>query len=152
MRMLIPFALVAALTACDDSTSIEATLGPSALTGSGGGGTGGGLTVVVGRSQVSLVGSWTRIVGEGGVLTEQTWTFAADGTGTRTTIVRTPLGVPLTAERQAFVWDAGGGVLLLRFRGTGGPETTLRVSYSVQVGLTETVLRLDGRDYVRRAG
>lgn len=156
MRTLILFALAAALTACDDSTSIEAVLGPSALSGSGSGvgtgGTGGGLTIAVGRGQAApLVGSWTRIASDGGVLTEQTWTFAADGSGTRTTTVRTLLGVPLTVEQQAFAWDAGAGVLLLRFDRTG-VGSTVRASYAVLVGVTGTVLRLDGRDYARTSG
>ncbi|GLC24053.1 hypothetical protein [Roseisolibacter agri] len=151
MRTLILLTLAATLAACDDSTSIDAVLAPSALSGSGTGGTGGGLTIAVGRGQAPLVGSWTRIANEGGVLSEQTWTFASDGSGTRSTTVRTQLGVPLTVEQQAFAWDAGGGVLLLRFDRTG-VASTVRASYAVLVGVTGTVLRLDGRDYVRTAG
>ncbi len=151
MRTLILLALAAALTACDDSTTLDATLGPGVRSGAATGTTGGGITIVVGRQQEPLVGSWTRIASDGGVLTEQTWTFGADGSGTRTTIVRTPLGIPLTEERQPFVWDAGGGVLLLRFD-RSGLGSTVRASYAVLVGVTGTVLRLDGRDYLRTAG
>ena len=147
----LTLALTVGAAACDDSRSIDGVLAPSALSGSGSAGVGGGLAVV-GSARVPLVGSWTRITSAGGVLTERTWTLASDGSGTRTTIARTPLGAPLTVEQQPFAWDAGGGILLLRFRATGGPETTLRASYTVLVGLTGTVLRLDGLDYARTAG
>lgn len=150
-RIALALALAAGAAACDDSTSIEAVLAPSALGGSAAGGTLGGRTVA-GAAQASLLGSWTRIAHAGGVLTEQTWTFAADGSGSRTTIARTLLGVPLTLEQQPFAWDAGGGILLLRFRPADGPATTVRAAYGLRADLTGTVLRLDGLDYVRTGG
>lgn len=151
LALAASLALTVGAAGCDDSSAIEGVLAPSALSGSGSAGAAGGLSVA-GRTQAPLVGSWTRLASAGGVLTERTWTFASDGSGTRTTIARSPLGAPLTVEQQPFAWDAGGGILLLRFRGTGGPETTLRASYTVLVGLTGTVLRLDGVDYARTAG
>lgn len=148
-RIALALALTVGAAACDDSSSIEAVLAPSVLGGPGAGSAGGGLAVV-GRGQAPLVGSWTRIASEGGLLTERTWTFASDGSGTRTTVVRSLLGVPLTTAQQAFVWDAGGGILLLRFAPALGVPT-VRASYAVLVGLTGTVLRLDGLDYARTA-
>ena len=146
-RLALALALTVGAAACDDSSSIDAVLAPSALSGAGTGSVGGGLAVV-GRGQAPLVGSWTRIASDGAVLTERTWTFASDGSGTRTTVVRTALGVPLTVAQQAFVWDAGGGILLLRFEPALGAPT-VRASYAVLVGLAGTVLRLDGLDYAR---
>jgi hypothetical protein len=139
----------AALAACDDSSNIEGVLAPSAISGGAvGGGTGGALSgSVVG--QVPLVGSWTRVSGGGAVLTDQTWTFASGGVGTRTTTTRTALGVVLAVEQQAFTWDAGGGILLLRFQRDGATEALVRASYAVRIDLTGTVLRLDGLDYLR---
>jgi hypothetical protein len=150
-RLALALALTVGTAACDDSSSIDAVLAPSALSGSVAGGSAGGLAVA-GPTQVSLVGSWTRITHAGAVLTEQTWTFASDGSGARATIARSPLGAPLTVEQQPFAWDAGGGILLLRFRGVGAPATTVRAAYGLRTELTRTVLRLDGLDYVRTGG
>lgn len=146
-------ALVLAIgaTACDDSSSIDGVLAPSALSGTVGGTTGGGRAGVA-TAQVPLLGSWTRIAAAGGLLTEQTWSFGSDGSGVRTTVTRTALGIPLTVEQQTFAWDAGGGILLLRFRHAGAVDTTIRASYALLIDVRGTVLRLDGLDYARTAG
>jgi hypothetical protein len=139
----------AALTACDDSSSIEGVLAPSAISGAPAGGASGGALSGSAVGQVPLLGSWTRVSGGGSVVTDQTWTFASGGVGTRTTTTRTLLGAVLAVEQQAFAWDAGAGVLLLRFRRDGATEALVRASYAVRIDLTGTVLRLDGLDYVR---
>ncbi|MGZ8379344.1 MAG: hypothetical protein ACXWZS_15515 [Gemmatirosa sp.] len=147
--LAITVTALVALAACDDSSSIEGVLAPSAISsGAVGGASSGGLSSgAVG--QVPLLGSWTRVAGGGSVLTEQTWTFASGGIGTRTTTTRTALGIVLVVEQQPFVWDAGAGVLLLRFQRDGATEALVRASYAVRIDLTGTVLRLDGLDYVR---
>jgi hypothetical protein len=149
----IALALALGATACDDSSTIDGILAPSAIssgTTGASGATGGLAGVAVGRTP--LLGSWTRVTGQDGVLTVQTWTFASGGSGARTTTTRTQLGVVLAVEQQAFAWDAGAGVLLLRFQRAGATEAVVRVSYAVRIDLTGTVLRLDGLDYLRTAG
>lgn len=144
-------ALLAA--ACDGTNTVEGVLAPSAL-GSDSTVTGGGSAGnVVARGSTPLLGSWTRVSdGGAGVLTEQTFVFAGDGTGTRLTLTRTALGVAITAEQQPFRWSAGAGILLLRLQRPGTVDTLLRASYLVLVDVTGTVLRLDGADYRRTGG
>jgi hypothetical protein len=145
--LLLPIA--AALAACDGTSTVEGVLAPSALSGTVGGGTAGGGAVVA-RGVAALQGSWTRVSASGpGVLVEQTFVFAGDGTGTRITVTRTALGIALAAETQRFDWTAGAGVLSLRFDRAGAATAVVRASYQLLLDATGTVLRLDGQDYLR---
>lgn len=138
------------LAACDGTSELEGVLGPSALT-SGSGSVGVG-TGVLQRGAAELLGSWTRIAGGPGVVVEQSYTFAGDGTGVRTTTTRTALGVPIAAEAAPFTWSGGAGVLRLEFRRNGAVEAVLRTSYQVLLDLGGTTLRLDGLTFARTGG
>jgi hypothetical protein len=143
-------ALVAALLAgCDGTQTVDGILAPSALSGGGGvAGVGGAVTVTRGIGE--LLGSWVRVAGSGtGVLVEQTFTFAADGSGQRTTITRTAFGAPIAIEQAPFRWNAGGGILQLRFIRQDATDTVVRASYVLLADVASTVLRLDGTEYVR---
>jgi hypothetical protein len=146
-------ALAAALLAgCDGTQTVDGILAPSALS-SGGGVAGGGGSATVLRGPGELLGSWVRVAGAGtGVLVEQTFTFAPDGSGLRTTITRTALGAPIAIEQAPFRWNAGGGILQLRFAREGAVDTVVRASYVLLADLAATVLRLDGTEYVRIGG
>lgn len=146
-------ALGLALAACDGTSSIEGVTAPITLasTTGVGAGLGGGLGVT--RGAAELLGSWTRVTGGStGVLTEQTYTFLGDGSGVRTTVTRTALGIALAVEQAPFSWDGGGGVLLLRFRREAVVDATVRVPYVVRADFSATVLQLDGLEYRRSGG
>ncbi len=152
-----PLALLAAgalLAACDGTQTVDGILAPPALSAGSGtrGGTTGGSGVTVVRGQGELYGSWTRVGANGGVLTEQTFTFGADGSGVRTTVLRTALGDALAVEQAPFRWNAGAGILQLRFLRDGAADTVVRAAYVVLADLAATVLRLDGVEYVRTGG
>jgi hypothetical protein len=144
-------AAAAMLSACEGTQTVDGILAPSALSASTGGGAGrSGGSVTIGRGQADLVGSWTRVSGTGaGVLTEQTFTFSGDGSGARTTVTRTALGIALAIDQAPFTWNAGGGILQLRFVREGTVDPIVRSSYVILADLTATVLRLDGVEYVR---
>ena len=153
-HLLLACAAAATLTGCEGTQTVDGILAPSALSATAGGGTaraGGSVTIV--RGQADLLGSWTRVSGSGaGVLTEQTFTFSADGSGARTTITRTALGVAIVAEQAPFTWNAGGGILQLRFLRQGSVDTVVRSSYVLLADVAATILRLDGTEYVRAGG
>lgn len=139
-----------AVTACDGTSELEGVLGPSALTS--GGGSLGVVSAGVHRAGAELLGSWTRVASGTGVLVEQSYTFAGDGTGVRTTTTRTALGVAIAAEAAPFTWSGGAGVLRLEFRRNGAIEAVLRTSYQVLLDLGGTTLRLDGLTFARTGG
>ena len=151
---LLACAAAAMLSACEGTQTVDGILAPSALSATGGvgvGRSGGSVTIVRGRAD--LLGSWTRVSGSGaGILTEQTFTFSADGSGVRTTVTRTALGIAITAEQAPFTWNAGGGILQLRFIRQGSVDTIVRSSYVLLADVAATVLRLDGTEYVRSGG
>ena len=150
---LLACAAAAMLTACEGTQTVDGILAPSALSARGGGPTGSGGSVTIVRGQADLLGSWTRVSGSGaGVLTEQTFTFSGDGSGARTTVTRTALGVPIAVEQAPFTWNAGGGILQLRFIRQGSVDTIVRSSYVLLADVYATVLRLDGAEYVRSGG
>lgn len=142
----------AMLLGCDGGPTIEGVVAPISLTTSGGG-LGAGIGVGGTRGAAELLGSWTRISsGAPGVLIEQTYTFLIDGSGVRTTVTRTALGIALAVEQAPFSWEGGGGVLLLRFRRQGAFDTAVRVPFTIRADFSATVLQLDGLDYRRSGG
>ena len=151
--VLLACAAATMLGACEGTQTVDGILAPSALSATTGGSAGGGGGITIVRGQADLLGSWTRVSGSGaGVLTEQTFTFSADGSGARTTITRTALGVAIAAEQAPFTWNAGGGILQLRFIRQGAVDTVVRSSYVLLADVSATVLRLDGTEYVRSGG
>jgi hypothetical protein len=151
---LLACGAAAMLTACEGTQTVDGILAPSALSATGGvgvGGSGGSVTIV--RGQADLLGSWTRVsASAAGVLTEQTFTFSGDGSGARTTVTRTALGVAIAVDQAPFTWNAGGGILQLRFIRQGSVDTIVRSSYVLLADVAATVLRLDGAEYVRSGG
>jgi hypothetical protein len=147
LARLVPLcgALVAA-GACAEGTRTNLLAPPDVVISTGGSGTPGGFT------GNALVGRWTRLEANG--TSEITFTFLSDGTGSRTTVQRTPLGAAIAVDQQALRWSAGAGVLILTFPGPGtlGSQTILRSSFRVEQGLTGTVLVLDGATYGRATG
>jgi hypothetical protein len=147
LARLVPLcgALVAA-GACAEGTRTNLLAPPDVVISTGGSGTPGGFT------GNALVGRWTRLEANG--TSEITFTFLSDGTGSRTTVQRTPLGSAIAVDQQALRWSAGAGVLILTFPGPGtlGSQTILRSSFRVEQGLTGTVLVLDGATYGRATG
>ena len=151
--VLLACAAAAMLSACEGTQTVDGILAPSALSANTGGFASAGGSVTIVRGQADLLGSWTRVSGSGaGVLTEQTFTFSADGSGARTTVTRTALGIAIAAEQAPFTWNAGGGILQLRFIRQGSVDTVVRSSYVLLADVSATVLRLDGTEYVRSGG
>ena len=151
--VLLACAAAATLSACEGTQTVDGILAPSALSATTGGIASAGGSVTIARGQADLLGSWTRVSGSGaGVLTEQTFTFSADGSGARTTVTRTALGIAIAAEQAPFTWNAGGGILQLRFIRQGSVDTVVRSSYVLLADVSATVLRLDGTEYVRAGG
>lgn len=136
-----PFAL--ALGACAEGKTANLLEPPDVVISTTGAGTPGGFT------SNALVGRWTRLEGNG--TTEITFAFQSDGSGSRTTVQRTPLGAAIATDQQPFRWSAGAGVLILTFPGPGtlGSQTIVRATFRVEQGLTGTVLVLDGATYGR---
>jgi hypothetical protein len=129
--------------ACADGTRPNLLAPPEVVVSTGATGTPGAFTAQ------ALVGRWTRLDASG--TSEVTFAFQSDGTGSRTTVQRTPLGASIAVDQQPFRWSAGAGVLILTFPGPGtlGSQTIVRASFRVEQALTGTVLVLDGLGYGR---